>query len=74
MNLQSPEQSRKIYEETLAAAPEDYFLHSNFGEFLDAIGDLPGAIAQQERVRQLLPREPMPITRSVARQIGSSDG
>jgi tetratricopeptide (TPR) repeat protein len=71
MNVESPEQSRKIYEEAVALAPEDYFLHSNFGEFLDAIGDLSGAIAQQERVRQLLPREPMPnykIGRALVRQ------
>jgi tetratricopeptide (TPR) repeat protein len=76
MNVESPEQSRKIYEEALAAAPEDYFLHSNFGEFLDAIGDLPGAIAQQERVRQLLPREPMPnykIGRALVRQGKAGD-
>jgi len=71
MNIESPEQSRKIYEEALSAAPEDYFLHSNFGEFLDAIGDMPGAIAQQQRVRELLPLEPMPnykIGRALVRQ------
>jgi tetratricopeptide (TPR) repeat protein len=60
MNTESPEQSRKIYEDALALAPEDYYLHSNFGEFLDAIGDLSGAITQQQRVRELLPLEPMP--------------
>jgi len=76
MNVESPEQSRKIYEEALAAAPDDYFLHSNFGELLDAIGDLPGAIAQQERVRQLLPRESMPnykIGRALVRQGKTGD-
>jgi tetratricopeptide (TPR) repeat protein len=60
MNVESPEESRKIYKQALALAPDDYFLHSNFGEFLDAIGDLPAAIAQQQRVRELLPLEPMP--------------
>jgi len=76
MNVESPEQSRKIYEEAVAVAPEDYFLHSNFGEFLDAIGDLNGAIAQQECVRQLLPREPMPnykIGRALVRQGKTGD-
>jgi tetratricopeptide (TPR) repeat protein len=76
MNVESPEQSRKICEEALALAPEDYFLHSNFGEFLDAIGDSAGAIAQQERVRQLLPREPMPnykIGRALVRQGKTGD-
>jgi tetratricopeptide (TPR) repeat protein len=76
MNVESPEQSRKIYEEALALAPADYFLHSNFGEFLDAIGDLPGAIAEQERVRQLLPGEPMPnykIGRALVRQGKTGD-
>jgi tetratricopeptide (TPR) repeat protein len=71
MNVESPEQSRKIYEEALAVAPEDYYLHSNFGEFLDAIGDLPAAIAQQQGVRELLPLEPMPnykIGRALVRQ------
>jgi tetratricopeptide (TPR) repeat protein len=76
MNVESPEQSRKLYEEALAIAPDDYFLHSNFGEFLDAIGDLSGAIAQQERVRQLLPGEPMPnykIGRALVRQGKTGD-
>jgi tetratricopeptide (TPR) repeat protein len=76
MNLESPDQSRKLYEEALALAPEDYFLHSNFGEFLDAIGDLPGAIAQQEPVRQMLPSEPMPnykIGRALVRQGKTSE-
>lgn len=71
MNTESPEQSRKIYEEALSLAPEDYFLHSNFGEFLDAISDLAGAIAEQRRVRELLPSEPMPnykIGRALVRQ------
>jgi tetratricopeptide (TPR) repeat protein len=76
MNTESPEQSRKIYEEALALAPDDYFLHSNLGEFLDAIGDLPGAIAQQQRVRELLPLEPMPnykIGRALVRQGKTSE-
>jgi tetratricopeptide (TPR) repeat protein len=76
MNVESPQQSRKIYEEALALAPEDYFLHSNFGEFLDVIGDLPEAIAQQQRVRELLPREPMPnykIGRALVRQGKTSE-
>lgn len=76
MNVVSPEQSRKTYEEALALAPEDYFLHSNFGEFLDAIGDLPGALAQQQRVRELLPLEPMPnykVGRVLVRQGKTGD-
>jgi tetratricopeptide (TPR) repeat protein len=76
MNTESPEQSRKIYEEAVALTPEDYYLHSNFGELLDAIGDLPAAITQQQRVRELLPSEPMPnykIGRALVRQGKTSE-
>ena len=76
MNVESPEQSRKTYEEAIALAPEDYFLHSNFGEFLEATGNLPGAITQQQRVRELLPLEPMPnykIGRALMRLGKTSD-
>lgn len=60
MNAETPEMSRDIYKKALAAAPQDYYLHGNFSEFLDAIDDLPQAIAEQERVRELLPGEPVP--------------
>jgi len=60
MNSETPEQSRKIYQEAVAVAPEDYFLHANFAEFLEALDDLPQALTEQQRVSELLPSEPVP--------------
>ena len=36
MNTQTPEQARRMYEQALALAPDDYFLRGNFQRFLDS--------------------------------------
>lgn len=52
----SPAQSVPVYQEALSEAPEDRVLHENYGRLLEAVGDIPGAVAQWEKVTQLLPR------------------
>ena len=58
MAAQTPEQARQMYEETLALAPDDYFLHGNFERFLEAGGNLKQAIAEAKRCCELFPQMP----------------
>jgi tetratricopeptide (TPR) repeat protein len=59
MTEQTRAQSRATYEEALAISPNDYDLRENFAQFLDQTGDLPEAPAEEERVSELLPQNPM---------------
>jgi tetratricopeptide (TPR) repeat protein len=52
------EESRTMYAAALKSQPEDYFLHENFSQFLDGIGDLTHAVEEQKRVCELLPCYP----------------
>jgi tetratricopeptide (TPR) repeat protein len=49
------------YTASLQRAPDDWFLHGNFAQFLEYTGDLPGALAERQRVQQLLPFAPAPL-------------
>ena len=60
MSSQTPEQARQIYEQALALAPEDNLLHGNFEKFLEAGGNLTQAIAESQRVCELVPYLPGP--------------
>ena len=60
MSVQTPEQARQMYEEALALAPEDNLLHGNFEQFLEASGNLAQAIAEAQRVCELVPHLPGP--------------
>ena len=42
MNTQTPEQARQMYEQALALAPDDYFLHVNFESIFWRAGGIPG--------------------------------
>jgi len=55
MNPESPARDRQLYEEALAAAPEDTLLRSRFAQYLEATGSRPEAIAKFQRVCELLP-------------------
>jgi tetratricopeptide (TPR) repeat protein len=58
MNEKTRDQTRAMYKDALALAPEDSFLHGNFAQFLDQTGDLAEAIKEQRRVGELLPQTP----------------
>jgi tetratricopeptide (TPR) repeat protein len=59
MNTQTPEQARQMYEQALALAPDDNFLHGNFERFLEAGGFLAPAIAEAKRCCDLVPQLPV---------------
>ena len=59
MTEQTRAQSRAAYEEALALSPDDYCLRENFAQFLDQTGNLPEAPAEEQRVSELLPQNPM---------------
>ena len=48
--------ARETYAAALKLAPQDHRLHENFAEFLEAVGDLPQAVAEWQRVRELIPQ------------------
>jgi tetratricopeptide (TPR) repeat protein len=56
MDTQTPEQARQMYEQALALAPDDILLHANFEQFLEASGDLAGAIREAKRGCELMPQ------------------
>ncbi len=58
MTEETREQSRAIYQEALRSAPDDYFLHENFAQFLDQTGDWDEAVRQELQVSELLPQTP----------------
>jgi tetratricopeptide (TPR) repeat protein len=47
--------ARFACEQAIKRRPEDFWLHQKFAEFLEANIDLPGATAEWEKVRDLLP-------------------
>jgi tetratricopeptide (TPR) repeat protein len=49
------DRAREIYVSALKEAPDDYELHENFGEFLEAVNDLKQGLAEWEKVRELIP-------------------
>src|ERR1035437_9887912 len=58
MNFQTPAQAQQIYEQALALAPNDYFLHGNYEGFLEAGGYLTQAIIEAKRCCELVPQLP----------------
>jgi tetratricopeptide (TPR) repeat protein len=58
MNTQSPGQAQQIYEQALALAPEDSFLHLNFVAFLEKVGFLTKAAVEAKRCCELIPQKP----------------
>ena len=45
----------EVYVEAIQHAPDDYWLHAYFGEFLGSCGDVKQALAQSQRVIELVP-------------------
>jgi tetratricopeptide (TPR) repeat protein len=58
MNTQTPQQAMQIYEQALALAPDDYFLHGNFERFLEKGGYLTQAIVEAKRCCELASQLP----------------
>ena len=58
MASQTPEQARQVYEQALALAPDDYFLHGNYERFLEAGGYLAQAIVEAKRCCEIVPQLP----------------
>ncbi len=56
MNTNTAAQARAVYLAALKQAPDDHRLHENYAEFLEAVGDLPGATAQWQQVCDLIPQ------------------
>jgi len=59
MTEQTRVQSRAAYEEALALRPDAYDLREKFAQFLDQTGNLAEAPAQEQRVSELMPQNPM---------------
>ena len=57
MDSPAATRARDAYLAALKRAPEDYFLHEKFADFLNATGDLPGAIVQWQQIHELLPQD-----------------
>jgi len=57
-------QAREVHEEALKRAPDDHYLHEVFADFLEAVGDYPRAMAQWERVHELIPDDYLAVFRS----------
>jgi tetratricopeptide (TPR) repeat protein len=55
MDSQAAAQARDLYLTALKQAPDDHRLHENFAEFLTETGDLPEAVSEWRRVRELIP-------------------
>jgi tetratricopeptide (TPR) repeat protein len=57
INAENAAATRKEFLSLLELRPDDYFLHENFGVFLELIGDVTAATAQWRRFRDLLPQD-----------------
>ena len=56
-------QAREVYQEALKRAPDDHYLHEVFGDFLEAVGDYPRAMAEWEQVHKLIPHDYLAVFR-----------
>ena len=69
----TPEAAAKARENfltLLARTPDDFVLRENFALFLQSIGDMPQAIAEWQRVREMLPHDYLPHFQ-IGRLLGS---
>ncbi len=55
MDSAAAAQANEAYLAALTRAPADHWLHENFAQFLEAVADLPRAVAEWQRVRALIP-------------------
>ncbi len=57
MTPEAAKGARALFQEAIAAQPEDYNIRENFSDFLAATGDYAEASAQWEAVRKLIPQD-----------------
>ena len=60
MDRNEQETTRTNFVRQLEQRPDDFTLRENFALFLQAIGDLPGAVAEWRRVHDLIPHDYLP--------------
>jgi tetratricopeptide (TPR) repeat protein len=56
MDSSAGTRARETYTQAIKREPDDFRLHENFAEFLEAIGDLPQATAEWETVQERIPQ------------------
>ncbi len=61
MNRAAAQRAAGIYQAAINRAPQDYLLHQNFAEFLEAVGDLPHAAEQWRQIEALIPHSCEPF-------------
>lgn len=73
---ESRAQARATYVDALSLRPDDYCLRENFAQFLDETGDLADAPAEEQKVSELLPQNPMTpcIIGKLLVRLGNLDG
>ena len=57
---QTVQQGRALFAEALAARPEDHHVRESFAVFLQAVGDLDGALREWRKVGEMLPHDFLP--------------
>ena len=57
MNAENVARTRANFSSLQAQRPEDFYLHQEFGVYLEVTGDLAGSAAQWQCVRDLLPQD-----------------
>lgn len=55
MDMAAAKAADALYLDAVQRAPEDFQLHENFAQFLEAVGDLGHATEEWKRVRDLIP-------------------
>ncbi len=61
MNAETAAAAKTNFLAQLARAPDDFDLRENFALFLQSSGDLPAAVAEWRRVREMVPHDYLPF-------------
>ncbi|HVV72049.1 MAG TPA: tetratricopeptide repeat protein, partial [Verrucomicrobiae bacterium] len=71
LSTEPAEPARNIYQRAIQRWPDDFRLHWNYADFLEATGDRSGAVTEWKAVQQLIPQHqvaPYQIGRLLAEQ------
>jgi tetratricopeptide (TPR) repeat protein len=64
--------TRANFQDAVARAPEDFYVHENYADFLQSVQDAPGALAEWRKVLELIPHNFLPYF-SIGRVLASQD-